>query len=192
MFFVTAPKFLHNTLTCTRKWNHSYEVDGWLIILHGWWVILQKSNRHSLKIWSGQVAEAADVWSRGRRQWHRGGKNFMASFFNCQDGLSWYPCALKGRKHCFETICSHWSLALVNCGHVAVNWSAGHTAKLVNIGSKWGCCLKKWSSWNWTNHTGGYGPEQRNRGNPITHLSTIPSLLTQDYDFWTNFLKLSG
>jgi len=42
----------------------------------------------------------------------------------------------------------------LNCGHLAASQSAGCIAKFMNI--MW-CCLWKWSGWNRTNRTGGYG-----------------------------------
>ena len=42
----------------------------------------------------------------------------------------------------------------VNCGHVAANRSAGRVAEFIDMWLfPW-----KWSGWNRTNHTGGYGP----------------------------------
>jgi len=37
----------------------------------------------------------------------------------------------------------------------SVNWAH---CRICEYWPKCGCCLEKWSSWNWTNHTGGYGP----------------------------------
>jgi len=40
-------------------------------------------------------------------------KNFFAYIFSYQDVLLWHFCTLKTRKRRFQTICSHWSLALL-------------------------------------------------------------------------------
>ena len=85
-------------------------------------------------------------------------KIFSPSFLGYQDGLSWHLRAWKTRKCCFQTICSHRSLLCQlwprGCQLVC---QARH--RIQECWQKCGCCLEKWSGWNWTNHTGGYSPD---------------------------------
>ena len=83
---------------------------------------------------------------------------FSPSFLGYQDGLSWHLCALKTRKPRFQTICSHRSLLcqLWPHGLIPVCWLRRRIREL--YWQKCGCCLEKWSGWNLTNRTGGYGP----------------------------------
>ena len=98
---------------------------------------------HTSKKATGIALRFEVVWLQRRQMFEVGAKGcgievdkFYGFIFQLSRWAVVVPCALKGRKHRFQTICSHRSLALVNCGHMAVNWSAQHTAELVNIGSK--------------------------------------------------------
>ena len=84
-------------------------------------------------------------------------KKCSPSFLSYQDGLSWHLRASKTRKCCFQTICSHQSL-------LCQLWPRGCQPVcrvrrwIREYWQKCGCHLKKWSGWNRTNLTGGYGP----------------------------------
>jgi len=57
----------------------------------------------------------------------------------------------------------------VNCGHVAANQS--QTCRWIReYWQKCRCCLKKWSGWNQTNHTGGSALVYRGWGSSLLNL----------------------
>ena len=83
-------------------------------------------------------------------------KKNSPSFFSYQNELSWHLRALKTRKHSFQTIWSHLSLALSTVAKCDLLGAPLNSWSLTL--QKCGCCLEKRLSWNLTNPTGHYSP----------------------------------
>jgi len=95
----------------------------------------------SHEIWSGTVAvggdatEGSDIKARiANHSAQSAEQSFSPSFFSYQDGLSWHLRALKTRKHHFQTIWSHRSLALSTVAMWLPTGLLGVLPNFMNIG----------------------------------------------------------